>query len=183
MCILKDLIALLKPSLPHPCEKPDFSRTIGNTRMASICGAWLEGWAVDDPDFWLNEVTIELSIKYPTPGLSFSEDKKIILRPEWANPGTLAHEAAHVSYSLLSDTGKSNFEFQYYACRDGLLTYLQSKVPYMHTNIVEAHAEIYRYLGQKMPVELRDFYLKLIGKGGIATTNPLVLGLTDAWNG
>jgi hypothetical protein len=45
---------------------------------------------------------------------------------------------------------------------DALLKYLYSQKQYMSTNIIEAHAEVFRYLGNKMPAQLKNYYPELL---------------------
>jgi len=157
MCIFK------RKTLPHPYEQPDYSRTIDNVNISDVAHKWLDEWQVAFPNFWLIDVTVQLSLEYNYPGLAFSGEKKILLRPEWANAGTLAHEAAHISYSLLTDEQKQEFSQAYNPLKDkGLIKFLYSKNPYGLVSDIEGHAEIYRYLCPDFPRELHRFYPKLI---------------------
>lgn len=169
MSILKAIIFLIglfqgkKPkTLPHPYEYPDYSRDMDNTSIADVMETWMVEWEVSDPAFWVLEADIRLSREYTSPGVAFSNEKKILLRPEWANAGTLAHEAAHISYSLLSSEEKLGFFVAYTLLKyKGLIKFLYSKNRYGLTSDIEGHAEIYRYLGNQMPGELKRFYPKL----------------------
>ena len=173
MSVLKAIIDFLirfirlwekKPqTLPHPYEEPDFTRDMGNTSIADVMEKWMVEWEVSDPEFWVIEADIRLSLEYTVPGVTFSSDRKILLRPEWANAGTLAHEACHISYALLTDAQKSKFSAIYTPLKytDPLIKLLYSQNQYGLTNDIEAHAEIGRYLGRAMPSELHCFYPKL----------------------
>jgi len=156
-------MCIFRKKLPHPYEEPDFSRTMDNTTIVDVVSQWSLEWQVSNYLFWLAEVDIHLSIEYSCCALAISEDKTILIRPEWANAGTLAHEAAHISYSLLTDEQKKQFSDTYSSLKDkGLIKFLYSKNTYGLTNDIEGHAEIYRYLSPKFPTELHQFYPKLL---------------------
>ena len=94
-----------------------------------------------------------------------SETRTLLLKPEYANAGILAHEFSHLSYAQLDNNQKAAFtaDFNNVLPADGLLQLLYSKKPHINTSIVEAHAEVFRYLGNKMPDNLKKYYPKLIG--------------------
>ena len=86
----------------------------------------------------------------------------MFVRPEWANPGVIAHEMAHISYSFLTITDVAQFALTYLPLlADALVKLLESQNQYMKTSTVELHAEVYRYLGERMPQSLKTFYPKL----------------------
>ena len=152
-------------TIPHPEEPPDYSRTIENTEANEVVHDWLVGWKVPAEywDYWF-DYNIMISLQYQYPAATSSETNQMWLRPEWANEGVIAHELAHESYSLLSEDEKANFELEYneYLVTDSLMILLHSGNSYMNTNIIEAHAEVYRYLGDKMPEALKKYYPKLL---------------------
>lgn len=152
-------------TIPHPEEPPDYSKTMNNTTTEGLLEAWYRGWKVlqQYQTWWRNEMNIIISLQYPYPGCTFSETRQLWIRPEWTNPGVVAHELAHVSYSLLTVAMKANFSAVYTPLKntDPLITLLYSQNTYGLTNDVEGHAEVYRYLGEKMPEHLKQFYPKL----------------------
>jgi hypothetical protein len=87
-----------------------------------------------------------------------------LLKPEFANPGILAHEFSHLSWAQLSEPQKAYFPQDYVEVmlKDDLLRFLYFQKPFMNASIVEAHAEIFRYLGLKMPENLKQYYPFLI---------------------
>jgi len=86
------------------------------------------------------------------------------IRPEWANPGVIAHELAHESYSLLNAGQKAGFgvELNRLENTNNMVRLLYSRIPYAKANVIEAHAEIYRYMGEWMPETLKKYYPKLL---------------------
>lgn len=156
--------------IPYPEEKPDYNNTLDNIDVNLLRGKFYDKYQVYKPD-WCDTVEIILvpnlhcmvdNILLKVPAFSESENKRICIDPVWANPGVLAHEMAHVSYALLTDVGKTDFKTDYLTCDHPLLKLLDDTNDYMNTNIVEAHAEIYRYLGTFMPEELKQYYPKLL---------------------
>jgi hypothetical protein len=150
--------------LPHEEEPPDDSRTIENTNATDVLNRWFSEWNVPEEhrEYWRN-FEIIISLEYSSPAATSSEVNKMWLRPEWANPGVIAHELAHESYSLLSEADKAAYEteFNNYLTTDSWMILLDSQNDYMNTNIIEGHAEVYRYLGDKMPEALKRYYPKM----------------------
>jgi hypothetical protein len=64
---------------------------------------------------------------------------------------------------LLTPAMKANFSAVYTTLKntDPLIRLLYSQNTYGLTNDVEGHAELYRYLGEKMPEQLKQFYPKM----------------------
>jgi hypothetical protein len=83
----------------------------------------------------------------------------IYIQSQWANVGVLAHEVAHVVYSLLEDRSQFDIEFNR-LLQDKRIRLLSSKGKL--SSPVENHAELYRYWGNQMPESLKPFYPKLI---------------------
>jgi hypothetical protein len=151
--------------LPHPEERPDYTKSIDNVNVAALIDSWLTKYQVPvkHRDYWQNYHII-VSKTYDNPAATSSETDEMYLRPEWANEGVLAHEFAHESYSRLNNKKKTGFQTKYdkYLTTDPYIVLLYSQNTYMKTNIVEAHAEVYRYIGEKMPRELYKYYPKLL---------------------
>ncbi len=157
----------VKPAaLPHEPERPDYSRTLQNVNVSRVLEGWFEGWGVPKKHrkYW-RRFKIMISYKYGPeyPAATSSETNEMWLRPEWANPGVVAHELAHESYSRLKKKKKESFEREYRRrlAEDEMIKYAYGRIDYMKTNNIEAHAEIYRYIGQAMPRELKKYYPKL----------------------
>jgi hypothetical protein len=152
-------------TIMHPEEPPDYSKTMDNTTTEGLLEAWFKGWKVPQQyqSWWLKEMNIVISLQYPYPAATFSEARQLWIRPEWTNPGVVAHELAHVSHSLLTEEMKANFSTVYTPLKntDPLIRLLYSQNTYGLTNDVEGHAELYRYLGEKMPEQLKQFYPKM----------------------
>ncbi len=156
--------------IPHPEEAMNPSATLENTAMNQVINKWFTDWEVPDTQhaFWLG-VNIALvenltvlvsgqSIKVPA--ATYAEIPRMHIDPKWANPGVLAHELAHIGHYLLSTEEQAAFLTAYNEAlgTNALLRLLHSQNAYMKTNSVEAHAEIYRYLGEKTPESLKPYY-------------------------
>ena len=166
MCWLTNLFK--KPlSLPYPEEKPNYSQTIDNVRPLNVVDKWLHDYNVpfEFYDYWQTKIiiTIDLTIPYPAGVWEENGVRHMAVRPEWLNAGVIAHEQAHNSYALLTDAGKFEFNADYTPLKTTapLIKLLYKTNTYGLTNDIEAHAEIYRYLGYKMPEILKQYYPKL----------------------
>jgi|SRR3972149_10480479 len=158
-------------SLPHPREAMNWKAVSIDT----VIGAWLDDWEVPLKfrHFW-HAVNFELSSARPEPANSFEiynwetgkfeSAKHIIVRPEWASPGVIAHESAHVAYSLfLNQNQKTNFTvvIELVSQKNKLVRRIIKETNWGNV-WQERHAEIYRFLGQQMPKELKKYYPKLL---------------------
>ncbi len=150
--------------LPHPEESQNLTATKGNTDLQSIVENWLDSWGVTDKEFWRSQVSRELIDGLAFPALTYSEIKLTQINPQWANPGVVAHESAHISYSFLSETEKAEFKttLEENLKTSPLMKLLSEKNSYMNTNVVEAHAECYRFIGEKLPEIMKKFYPRLL---------------------
>jgi hypothetical protein len=154
-------------SIPYPEEPPDYSKTIDNTDLDSALDMWEIVYNVPEiyREFWETKIAIKLDANLPYPAGTYTLDgiRHLTIRPEWVNPGVIAHEQAHNSYALLSEEQKSEFSREYTPLKttDPLIVLLYSKNSYGLTNDIEGHAEVYRYLGEKMPEVLKKYYPKL----------------------
>ena len=94
--------------------------------------------------------------------MTWSADGKrhLAIKPGWLNPGVVAHEQAHNSYAFLNPTQKSAFSSLHTSLKstDPLIKQLYSINTYGLSSDVEGHAEVYRYIGQQMPAQLKPFY-------------------------
>lgn len=151
-------------TLPYPEQEPDYKRTINNTFALDVIVAWFKDYDVPiiSQRYWIEDVDIEISLRYSYPAATGGGH--IWLRPEWANSGVLAHEVCHIVWSDLTLEDRETYEALFNLARttDELLKLAWDIKPYMRTNIVEAHADCYRYLGKHMPEVLKRFYPKLI---------------------
>jgi hypothetical protein len=148
--------------LPYPEEAPDASLSRTADQLLQL---FFNKYSIPNAhwDFWRTVIiVIKKDLPYPA-GMS-SETKTLYLKPEFANPGIVAHEFAHLSYSLLDPGQKGYFPQTYLEViqKDEMLRALYFQKPYMQTAIVEAHAEIFRYLGPQMPEALKKYYPKLM---------------------
>ena len=148
-------------ALPYPEEAPDYTRTITGEELLRD---FFTGYFIPEVywNFW-RRVTIIVDKTLAYPAGMISETKTLLLSPEYATPGILAHEFSHLSYSELNPNKIASFTAEYNSIlqTNELLKFLYSQKPYMKTNIIEAHAEIFRYLGNKMPEQLKKYYPKL----------------------
>lgn len=153
-------------TLPHEPEPRVESRTIAGVNINDVRESWFAGWNVPEEfrPYW-RQFNIIVSLQYgpDVPAATSAETDTMWIRPEWANPGVIAHELAHESYSLLSDGEKAAFSAELENLKnDSRLVLLYSRIPYAKANVIEAHAEIYRYLGQQMPETLKKYYPKML---------------------
>jgi hypothetical protein len=149
------------PSLPYPEEPPDFTLNISGPQLLQL---FFNKYFIPEEhwNFW-RSVTVVVDKTLSFPAGMVSETKTLYLKPEYANAGILAHEFSHLSYALLNQDQKNNFVPDYARAlqTDGFLKLLSSQNQYMKTSVVEAHAEIFRYIGNKMPDYLNKYYPKL----------------------
>ncbi len=161
--------------LPHPEEAMNPAATLANTDVSAVIAKWLSDWEVPAQywDQWKKSVDIQIYEIYPgpilamginqdTPAATWEADGKrhLAIKPAWLNPGVIAHEQAHNSYAYLKPNEKSAFSMFYTAFKksDPFIQLLYSKNSYGLTNDVEGHAEVYRYIGQQMPAQLKPYY-------------------------
>lgn len=153
--------------LTHPEEPKNDSQTIDNVDVDAVLTKWLVDWQVPPEHwyFWRNKIVVQLdpSLNYPAATWEISGIRYLAVRPEYCNAGVIAHEQAHNSYALLTDGQKLEFSATYNSLKDTdpLIRFLYCKNTYGLTSDVEGMAEIYRYLGDKVPNSLKPFYPKL----------------------
>ncbi len=174
MCLNK---LFFKPSLPHPEEKPDPNATIENTDIEQVIDQWLVNWQVPAEywDFWENKIVVHLynewssetlskyyGLTKDTPAFTIEENgvRHLYSLASWFNKGVVAHEQAHNSYALLNGERKLEFEevFDTELETNKLLRYVWEHKPCMRKDVVEGHADYYRYCNAK---NLEQFYIKL----------------------
>jgi len=152
----------------HPEEPFDPSKTLENTDIDEA----LDNWCIDynvpvkHREYWKTQIVIELDPDYPAPaGTWDGVDGKRHLKaqPGYFNSGVIAHEQAHNCYSLMTQDEKNEFSDTYASLKttNPLITHLYSINTYGLTNDIEGHAEVYRYLCEIMPAELKQYYPKL----------------------
>jgi hypothetical protein len=164
--------------LPHPEEPMNPSATLANTNVESVMTKWLRDWAVPAQywDYWEKAIDLKvydiyppsltaMGIKQDTPAGTWEAGGKrfLAVKPSWLNPGVIAHEQAHNSYALLTPSQKTAFAALYNTLKnsDPLIKLLYSKNTYGLTTDIEGHAEVYRFIGQHMPQQLKQYYPKL----------------------
>jgi hypothetical protein len=158
--------------LPHPEEPVNYDITIDNFDLSEVFNKWMNDWFVPQEyrDIWLTKmgnitVTLEIINYQVVPAWTWEEngERYMKVRPEWLNPGVIAHEQAHNSYALLTEEQKTAFSAAYTPLKDTdpMIKYLYSINSYGLQNDIEGHAEVYRYIGEQMPGELKQFYPKL----------------------
>ena len=170
MCLDKLLALFRRPkplAIPHPEEPENPLATLENVSISDTLDTWIREYQVPilEWDYWGNAIVITVRNDIPYPAQTYEQDgiRHLEVKPGWLNPGVIAHEQAHNSYSLLTAEQRTDFSTIYTSLKTGdpLIVFLYSKNPYGLTNDVEGHAEVYRYLGSQMPAVLRPFYQKL----------------------
>jgi hypothetical protein len=174
-------VSTVKPnfmSIPHPEEPMNPSATLAHTDTMKILTKWLSDWGVPEQnwEYWKTAIDLQVYESYPqalismgikqdTPAATWEAGGKrhLAIKPPWLNPGVIAHEQAHNSFALLTPSQKANFPVVYSRLKetDYLIKLLYSKNTYGLSNDIEGHAEVYRYIGQQMPEQLKPFYPKL----------------------
>ena len=165
-------------TLPHPEEDEDTTQTAANTPVSDVFQVWFDSWHVPGRhhDYWRNAIDVQVYDAYPqsvlnmgvdaaVPGVSWEAGgrRHYACLATWFNPGVTAHEQAHNSYALLTEQQKVEFSIALQALRttDPLMVLMFRQHPYAATNDVETHAEIYRYIGEQMPQQLKQYYPRL----------------------
>jgi hypothetical protein len=162
-------------SIPHHEEPMNPSATLANTNAVAIIMKWLQNWGVPAHywEYWKTAIDIQvydvypaslisIGIKQDTPAGTWEANGKrhLAVKPQWLNPGVIAHEQAHNSYALLGSNQKAAFATFHNSLKnsDPLIRLLYSKNQYGLTTDIEGHAEVYCYIGQQMPEQLKQYY-------------------------
>ena len=173
--LFRNLMSQGGSDLPHPEEPMNPSATLANTNVDAIMTKWLQNWGVPSRywDHWKTAIEMEVYDVYPasitamgitqeTPAGTWDAGGKrhMVIKPKWLNPGVIAHEQAHNSYALLSPSRKAEFASMHNSLKnnDPLIRLLYSRNAYGLSTDVEGHAEVYRYIGQQMPEQLKQYY-------------------------
>lgn len=165
-------------SIPHPEEPMNPMVNLANIYANTIISQWLQDWGVPVQhwNYWRMAIDLQVYDNYPasllamgltqdTPAAAWEANGKryLAVKAKWLNPGVIAHEQAHNSNALLTPSQKAEFSAIYTPLKntDYLIRLLYSKNRYGLTNDVEGHAEVYRYIGQYMPDQLKNYYPRL----------------------
>ncbi len=165
-------------ALPHPEEPMNPAANLSNTNIDAVMKKWFSDWGVpaQHRDYWQNVIDIQVYDVYPdflikmginqdTPAATWDAGGKrhLAVKPKWLNPGVIAHEQAHNSYALLTPMEKAAFSTAYAPLKntDPLMRFLYSRNAYGLSNDIEGHAEVYRYIGDRMPAQLKAYYPRL----------------------
>ena len=182
--------------IPHPEEARNPSATVANTNVMAVITKWLQYWGVPAPywDYWKTAIDIQVYDVYPdsltatglrqdTPAATWEAGGKrhLVIKAPWLNPGVIAHEQAHNSYALLNPNQKTAFASIYNSLKniDPLIKLLYSINTYGLSTDIEGHAEVYRYIGQQMPAQIKQYYPKLFDSapiGGVSTVSSQQVG-------
>lgn len=169
----------VKPStLPHPEEPMNPAATLANTNVNSVITRWFQDWGVPAQhwNYWRTVIAFHVHDNYPaslitmgisqdTPAATWEAggQRHLAIKPQWLNPGVIAHEQAHNSYALLTPAQKAAFSAAYKPLinTDPYIRLLYTINRYGLTTEIEGHAEVYRYIGDRMPAQLKQFYPRL----------------------
>ena len=93
--------------LPYPEEAPDYTYTITGEELLQ---RFFNRYFIPEVywNFW-RRVTIVVDKTLSYPAGMVSQTKTLLLKPEYANPGILAHEFSHLSYYELNPNKKASF--------------------------------------------------------------------------
>jgi hypothetical protein len=146
--------------LPYPEEQPDNTKNTTNTTIKDakqVFSEWLAVYSVpSDKTSWWQEV--EIILDDTKVAATDSKNKRMWISPAWLNHGVIAHEMAHISYWQLKAKKKRMFEQAYLATNEPLVLQVKQERTSNEASIIEAHAEIYRFLGKYMPASFHEFY-------------------------
>jgi len=176
--------------LPHPEEPMNPSATLANANIDTVMTRWLRDWGVPAQywGYWKNAIDLKVYDVYPptltamglkqdTPAGTWEAGGKryLAVKPPWLNPGVIAHEQAHNSYALLTPAQKTAFSALHNSLKntDPLIKLLYSKNTYGLSTEIEGHAEVYRYIGQHMPEQLKQYYPKLFETAQAMNKTPI----------
>jgi len=155
-------------TIPHPEEPPDYSKTMDNVNIDTVIDEWLIKYQVPEIyySWWRDKIVIKVDDQFPYPAGTWEQDGKrhLTVRPEFFNPGVLAHEEAHVSYSLLTPGQKTDFSNKLFSVESSdpyIVLLWKTKRPTWGEYEVEGHAELYRYLHPHIPAKLIPYYPNL----------------------
>jgi len=154
-------------TIPHPEEAPDYSKTIENIDLDAALDEWMTNYNVPviHRNYWKTKIVITLDANLAYAAIAYDSNgtRHLTIRPEWVNPGVIAHEQAHNSYALLTPEQRTEFSTVYTPLKttDPLIVFLYSINSYGLNNDIEGHAEVYRYLAEQMPEALKNYYPKL----------------------
>lgn len=149
--------------LPHPEEKIS---KYGATQeyIEGVVNKWLMDWRVPKEywQFWVDYVDIELSVDVKV-AASYQNGKRrrILVNPYWLNCGVISHEQGHNSLALLEFHEFKSFPdvLAYHFETNDMIKYLSKKKDL--SDPIEAHAELYRYINERLPDDLKVYYPKL----------------------
>jgi hypothetical protein len=161
--------------LPHSEIPLNSLATLADFDVDATILKWLIDWEVPQTwwSHWKRSVDVQVYSIYPpfildmgvkpdTPVIAWSADGKrhIAIKISWLNPGVIAHEQAHFSYALLNPEQKSAFSVLFSSLKktDPLILQLFSFDSNRFSDDVEGHADVYRYIGQHMPEQLKQYY-------------------------
>ncbi len=164
----------LTQELPHSEESENPLITIDNMDLTGVFNKWFKDWAVpiDFLQLWSGmRIEFDPSNPYGAGCCYWWEiPPRVVFMPSWYTPGALGHEFGHVdyfNYLTLEQQEQFSEAYQRLMKTDLLLQAMLAQKQYVRDNFgvafdVEGHAECFRYLGNKMPDELKKFYPHLI---------------------
>lgn len=148
---------------PFPKERDSDPRY---TSAIDLRRAFYSLYAVSDPTWWDSNVQLRIDPAYK--GAADSSLDVVVVNPTFARPCLLAHEFCHSIYSKLTPIQQERFK----ALLPGIVTSdhlielaikdYSNAISWTSVNTWEAHAQIYRFFGRKMPAILYEFYPHLI---------------------
>jgi len=164
--------------IPHLPVNPDWSLTPYKVNISDVIERWFTGWSVPVAGReWAKSIFVDIrdsvfvvfadNIAREVPAACYYWElpSRIEIEAKWLNdPGTLVHEIAHIPwFTILTPEQQAEYEvlFNRLISTDPYMKLLDAANDYMNTSVIEGYAEVYRYLGEQMPVELKIYYPKL----------------------
>ena len=159
-------------SFPYPEQPVDPSITAANIDTASVVREFLSSYFVP-AEYWSFWESIPFQLlpnditQYPAYMKGFSGHMilRVYIQPQFFNPGVLAHEFDHVCYeNFLSPSQQAEFDsvWRSFLSEPSMNLLYANKAFLMQQSGIEAHSEIYRFLGDQMPSGLRQYFPRLV---------------------
>jgi len=165
----KEIVVIGEPppqhtlTIPHLEESVDPTRTVGNVDVIGTIEKFYTDWEVPETyqGFW---DTVKIKIDPDFPLIAGTAGNTVTFQPPWFNCGVIAHEFGHISWDLLTHIQREEFFYllRIHISTDPLVELWSKYRFYWQVNNNEAHSELYRYLGQFMPLELKKYFPKLL---------------------
>lgn len=148
-------------TIPHPQEPQMPAGYVPD--LPAVIESFIKQWHVSERD-WIGVIDYRIDDTMPDIAHAHSDRREVNFQSRWCTEGVMAHETAHIQWFDLTEAQRQEFISLYKPLFDSdpYMKLLKFYNTYWMTSDCEAHAEIYRYLGGKMPQALWRYYPHLI---------------------